>query len=417
MTAEIYLAGALLIDGDKVLPQISDVVSADDFQYEVCGAVFSAALELASRGETIDPLTVQKAAKRAGVELTDDTLRELMERTPTAANCVEYACHAHEDARTRRIKALAARIQEDNTSTPDELLETMQRETTAIRGGNYRRGLLSPADSMHRLIDHMTKVESGACSFIPSGFSRLDQILGDGFIRGGLYILGARPAVGKTTFAINLADSIKGNCLFVSLEMTPEQITAKRISRLTGLSATKLLSGKITDKEWTAVSLACGTAADGGLYLNSRYDLTVSRIQMLAQSVPELKAVIIDYLGLIRPATNGGKLYETTTQISRDLKQMAITLNVPVICLCQLSRTVENRENKRPRLSDLRDSGAIEQDADAVMFLYREDYYTGNTADGDPSLVELLVEKNRHGKCGSTAFSAWLTTNKLKEVP
>lgn len=416
MTAEVYLAGALLIDGDKVLPQISGLVSVDCFQYGACAAIFSAALELASRGEPIDPLTVQKAARRAGMELTDDTLRELIEGTPTAANCVEYAQQVYEDARTRRIKALAARIQEDNTSTPDELLETMQRETTAIRGGNYQRGLLSPADSMHRLMDHMVKAGSGECSFIPSGFQGLDQILGGGFIRAGLYILGARPAVGKTTFAINLADNIQGNSLLVSLEMSANQITARRISRQTSISSGKLLSGQLSENEWTAVGLACSALSQSGVYLNTEYDLTVSRIQMLAQSVPELQAVIIDYLALIQPATRCAKLYETITQISRDLKRMAITLDVPVICLCQLSREVENRENKRPRLSDLRDSGAIEQDADAVMFLYREDYYTGNTADEKPSLVELNVAKNRHGKCGGTKFTAWLGSSTFKEV-
>ena len=417
MTSEAYLAGAILIDGENVIRLISGVTTRNDFQTEVYGAIFSAAEALASEGSAVDPVSIQRYAKRKGAELSSELLSELMQITPTAKNCVEYARRVAEEARTRRIKDLAFQIQEDVVSSSDELLATLQRETEAIRGSSFQRGLLSPTDSMHRLMDHMAKVGSGARSFIPSGFPRLDQILGDGFIRGGLYILGARPAVGKSTFAINLADSIKGNCLFVSLEMTPEQITAKRISRLTGLSSTKLLSGKLSEQEWTSVALACSTLAKDGVYLNNRYDLTVQNIQLLAQSVPELQAVIIDYLGLIRPATPGGKLYEITTQISRDLKQMAISLNIPVICLSQLSRTVENRENKRPRLSDLRDSGSIEQDADAVMFLYREDYYTGGTADGDPSLVELSVEKNRHGRCGDVEFSAWLNTSTFKEVP
>ena len=162
--------------------------------------------------------------------------------------------------------------------------------------------------------------------------------------------------------------------------------------------------------------MSFSTISEQGVFINDRYDLTVQRIQLLAQKVPELRAVIVDYLGLIQPATRSGSTYENISQISRELKCMAISLNVPVICLCQLSRTVENRENKRPRLSDLRDSGAIEQDADAVMFLYREDYYTGGPADGQPSLVHLDVAKNRHGRTGDAEYNFWLSTSTFKEI-
>lgn len=340
-----------------------------------------------------------------------------MECTPTAANCVEYAHRVAEDAQKRRIKELAARIQEDNVSSSDEMLAVLQREADAIRGNNFQRGLLTPADTLRRFTDHVVEAGEGRRNFVSSGFLRLDQILGGGVIRGGLYILGARPAVGKSTFSINLADNIQGNCLLVSLEMTPEQITSKRVSRLTGLSSTRLLSGRVSDEDWTRIAMASNALYEQGVFLNSRYDLTVQQIQLLAQSVPELRAIIVDYLGLIQPATRGGSTYENISTISRELKRMAISLNVPVICLCQLSRTVENRENKRPRLSDLRDSGAIEQDADAVIFLYRQDYYTGGPADGQPSLVQLDVAKNRHGRTGQAEYSFWLPTSTFKEVP
>lgn len=229
--------------------------------------------------------------------------------------------------------------------------------------------------------------------------------------------MGARPAMGKSTYAINLADNIKGNCLYVSLEMTPEQIIAKRISHLTGLSTAKLLSGRVTEDDWTKIALAFTTLSEHEMQGNDRYDLTGQKIQLLAQSVSDLRAVIIDYLGLIQPDTRSGSSYENITQISRELKRMAISLNVPVICLCQLSRTVENREDKRPRLSDLRDSGAIEQDADAVMFLYRPDYYTGGQPDGQPSLTHLEVAKNRHGRTGQTDFNFWMASSTFLEIP
>lgn len=416
LSAEQYVAGAILIE-DQTIRAINGHVSADDFESEHCRIIFEAALSLSADDAAIDPVSIMGKAKQLGMELPRQYVVELMEVVPTAANCVEYALRVAEDARTRRIKELAMRIQEDGVSSSEELLAILQRETEAIRGSNFQRGLLSPSDTLRRFSDHVVEAGSGADNFISSGYLRLDEVLGGGFIRGGLYILGARPAVGKSTFAVNIADNIKGKCLLVSLEMTPEQIISKRVSRLTGLSSAKLMSGRVADQDWEQIGMAMAALSEQGVYLNSRYDLTVAQIQLLAQSVPELKAVIVDYLGLIQPGHRGGSLYESVSQTSRELKRMAISLNVPVICLCQLSRQVESRENKQPRLSDLRDSGAIEQDADAVMFLYRPDYYTGTEDDSQPSLVQLDIAKNRHGRTGETEFSFWLSTSTFKEVP
>lgn len=416
LTAEQYIAGAILLD-DKVIQPVSSIVVADDFKSEHCRAIFEAALSIAAENGTVDPVSIMSRAKQHGTELTREYVLELMELVPTAANCAEYARRVAEDARIRRIKELALQIQEDGVSSSEELLAKLQRETEGIRGSNFQRGLLSPADTLRRFSDHVVEAGSGADNFVSSGYIRLDEVLGGGFIRGGLYVLGARPAVGKSTFAVNLADNISGNCLLVSLEMTPEQIVAKRVSRLTGLSSTKLLSGRLSDPEWEKIGLAMCALSEQGVYQNSRYDLTAVQIQLLAQAVPMLRAVIIDYLGLIQPGQRGGSLYENVTQTSRELKRMAISLNVPVICLCQLSRQVESRENKQPRLSDLRDSGAIEQDADAVMFLFRSDYYTGQENNGQPSPVLLDVAKNRHGRTGQVEFSLWLSSSTFKEVP
>ena len=386
------------------------------FQLEAYRALYVAGLSLVDAGEPVDPVSIKAKAKQQGVELPEKLLVELMEIVPTAAYCVDYAHRVAEEARTRAIKDLATRIQEDSTSTPDELLSALQREMEAIRGSSYQRGLLTPCDTLHRFMDYVVQAGEKRDNFISSGYANLDNILGGGFIRGGLYILGARPAVGKSTFAINLADNIEGNALFVSLEMTPEQVTAKRVSRRIGVSSCRLLSGQLSDQVWEKVAMASSDISQRGLYLNNRYDLTVQQIALLAQAVPELRAVIVDYLGLIQPATRSASTYENISQISRELKRMAISLNVPVICLCQLSRQVESRQNKRPMLSDLRDSGAIEQDADGVLFLYRDDYYTSGPADGQPSAVELTVAKNRHGQTGETGFNLWLKYSYFKEA-
>lgn len=416
MNPEQYLCGAILISGDAVMKAIRGIVTPDCFQLEAYRAIFTAALSLLEDGTPIDPVSIAATAKRQGVELPSKLFLELMEIVPTAANCVDYAHRVAEDARKRRIKALAERIQADGVSTSDELLAALQREAQAIQGSNYQRGLLSPVDTLRRFMDYVVKAGEKRDNFISTGFPRLDGILGGGFIRGGLYILGARPAVGKSTFALNLADGIAGNLLFVSLEMSPEQILAKRVSRLTGYTASKLLSGQLPDKAWEAVAIATTSIDKSGVYINSRYDLTVQEIHLLAQSVPELRCIILDYLGLIQPATRSGSTYEQVSAISRELKRMAVSLNVPVVCLCQLSRKIEERKDKKPMLSDLRDSGAIEQDADGVLFLYREDYYTGSPADGFPSTVELTVAKNRHGKTGEDQFNFWLSSSAFREV-
>lgn len=416
MNPEQYLCGAILISGEAVMKAIRGIVTPDCFQLEAYRAIFTAALCLLEDGTPIDPVSIAATAKRQGVELSNKLLLELMEIVPTAANCVDYAHRVAEDARKRRIKALAERIQADEISTSDKLLATLQREAQAIQGSNYQRGLLSPVDTLRRFMDYVVQAGEKRDNFISTGFPRLDDILGGGFIRGGLYILGARPAVGKSTFALNLADGIAGNLLFVSLEMSPEQILAKRVSRLTGYTASKLLSGQLPDKAWEAVAMATTSIDKSGVYINSRYDLTVQEIHLLAQSVPELRCIILDYLGLIQPATRSGSTYEQVSAISRELKRMAVSLNVPVVCLCQLSRKIEERKDKKPMLSDLRDSGAIEQDADGVLFLYREDYYTGSPADGFPSTVELTVAKNRHGKTGEEQFNFWLSSSTFREV-
>lgn len=416
MNPEQYLCGAILISGDAVMKAIRGIVTPDCFQLEAYRAIFTAALSLLEDGTPIDPVSIAATAKRQGVELPNKLLLELMEIVPTAANCVDYAHRVAENARKRRIKALAERIEADGVSTSDELLAALQREAQAIQGSNYQRGLLSPVDTLRRFMDYVVQAGEKRNNFISTGFPRLDDILGGGFIRGGLYILGARPAVGKSTFSLNLADGIAGNLLFVSLEMSPEQILAKRVSRLTGYTASKLLSGQLPDKAWEAVAMATTSIDKSGVYINSRYDLTVQEVHLLAQSVPELRCVILDYLGLIQPATRSGSTYEQVSSISRELKRMAISLNVPVVCLCQLSRKIEDRKDRKPMLSDLRDSGAIEQDADGVLFLYREDYYTGGPADGFPSTVELTVAKNRHGKTGEDQFNFWLSSSTFREV-
>lgn len=409
---EVCLAGSILID-ERCLQEVQSIVSPNDFENERCRAVFVAACDLSMEGEKVDPISIAERAKRHGVLLEKEWILEAMEIVPTAANAGMYAHQVAEDARCRRVKSLAMQIIDNGVSASDELLADLQRGIEQIQGNTFRQGLNAPDDRIRGMFDHIIK--SGSTQFVPSGYAQLDRILGGGFIRGGLYIIGARPAVGKTTFALNLAENIKGNVLFVSLEMSPEAITAKQFSRLTGIYTSDILAGNGGDDLWTKLAAASVRISTSGIYLNRRYDMTPGQLQLLAQSVPDLQAVVVDYLGLILPSTPTASTYERISAISRELKRIALQLKVPVICLSQLSRGVESREDKRPRLSDLRDSGAIEQDADSVLFLYREDYYRPELDTGGSSVVELSVAKNRHGSLGKVEMLAFLQCSYFRE--
>ncbi len=409
---ETCLAGAILLD-EQCLPEVQNIVTANDFESELCRAVFIAACDLSAEGAAVDPVSISERAKRYGVTLRREWILDAMEIVPTANNASMYAHQVAEDARCRRVRSLAMQIVDDPLSTSDDLLADLQRGIEQIQTDSFCQGLNAPDDRIRGLFDHIIK--SGSSQFVPSGYDRLDKILGGGFIRGGLYIIGARPAVGKTTFALNLAENIKGNVLFVSLEMSPEAITAKQFSRLTGISVSDILTGKGGDEMWTKLATASVRISDSGIFLNRRYDLTPGQLQLQAKSVPDLQAIVVDYLGLLLPNTPTASTYERISAISRELKRIALQMKVPVICLSQLSRGVESREDKRPRLSDLRDSGAIEQDADSVMFLYRDDYYHPEFDAGGPSVVELSVAKNRHGSLGKVDFLAFLHSSYFRE--
>ena len=408
---ELSLVGSIFIDA-KALSLVRPIVKPDDFENRHCAAAYSAACALEDIGGVVDPVTILAQAKEMGTELTKEWVLQVMELTPTAVHAAHYAQLVAEAAKTRRIKELATNIAESGAGA-DELMAQLLRGAEEIRGGSMANGLKSPADRIHSLFDQIVK--TGSDQFISSGYNGLDKVLGGGFLRGGLYIIGARPAVGKTTFAINLAEKIHGDVLFISLEMSADSITAKQFARLTGVPTAQILTGAGGDELWERLAKASSALSQSGVYLNSRYDLTPGQIQGLAQSIPGLRAIIIDYLGLILPSTPCGSVYERTTAVSRDLKRLALQLDVPVICLSQLSRSVESRDNKRPKLSDLRDSGAIEQDADGVMFLYRGDYYEPDMTDGGPSFVELSIAKNRHGSLGRVDFAAYLHTGFFRE--
>ena len=407
--AECGVAGALLIDGDS-FRAVEGIVSADDFRFPLCRAVFEAASALALENGRIDARTI---VARCDADVDRQVLAKLIETTPTAANAPEYAKLVADHSRRRRACEIAQSILDDATSPTDTLIAQANGEFEALTQKASGGRLITTNESIIDFLDSLSSPQQT----VRTGYKKLDSKLGGGLLRGGLYLVAARPGMGKTSFALNLAERIKGNVLFVSLEMPHKQLMAKRIARITGINSSRLTLGDdFSDAEWDKIADATQTLSSSGLTVNRRDCNSVSEIGVCARGIKKLQAIFVDYIGLLR-ADGAGSRYETVSDNSAALKRLAVSLNVPIIALAQLNREAERRDNKRPQLADLRDSGSLEQDADAVLLLYRADYYANGDADEQkPSPLEVDIAKNRHAGRGQIGFDAYLPVNRIFEA-
>lgn len=423
LDAENAVVGSILID-PRCLPDVSQILSPEDFGAEVNKAIYRAALELSAKGQAVDPVLIRRETEKAGNAVPEQYILQLMDSTPTAANAKEYAELTRENAIRRGVLELATRTQTEANEggDPHELLAQLLTEAGALEREGTNKTLLGPMELALRWYEHRDRVDSGkSAAFVPTGYRDLDLILGGGLIASGMHVLAARPGMGKTTFALNIADRAArrvGPVLFVSLEMDDEQITAKRLARECGIQGSRLLmSSELTEGENQKMADASDRLLMHQLYVNAKPSATVAEIAAMARQVHGLKLIVIDYMGKIAWRKDSGKfsLYEATTQNSADVKTLARTFKVPVLVLCQINRESEKRSDKRPNLADLRDTGAIEQDADTVTFLYRQDYY-GNKADRDPYMpeeTECIVAKNRHAGTGECKLLFYPATSKF----
>lgn len=422
LEAEQGVIGSILIDS-RCLREVQEILAVDDFGSEACKAVYRAALLLDMRGEPVDPITILNESEQMGCAIPRQYIIEVMDTTPTAANVREYAKLTRENALRRGVAALVTGIQTraNENDDPHDMLADLSDGIRRLEQDGMSKGLLSPMDLASRWMDHRFKVDSGqSAAFVPTGYRDLDYILGGGLIASGMHVLAARPGMGKTTFALNIADRVAqriGPVLFISLEMDDEQITAKRLARESGIPGSKLLMSALTDEENMKMAQAMEKTSGTPLHVNAKPSATVAEIAALARQVRGLKLIVIDYLGKVARSKDTAKasLYESMTQNSADVKTLARTFKVPVLVLCQINRESEKRSDKRPNLADLRDTGAIEQDADTVTFLYRPEYY-GNQADKDPYMpdeTECIVAKNRHAGVGECKLAFFPATSKF----
>ena len=418
--AEQAVLGSMLIDA-RCVPEVIEKLRPEDLYVKQNRDIYETIYAMFNFSETIDPVTVLDHMRKNGV-FDENTSRsyilQLMEVTPTAANVAEYVEIVKDKALQRRLAEAAGDISgmvQEGAGSAQEMLDVAEQKIYAIRQGRASQGLTPLSSVVLDVLDRLEEL-SKQDSLIPglsTGLPDVDRAI-SGLNNSDLILLAARPGMGKTSFALNVllhVGKFSGKAaVFFSLEMSREQLAMRLISNESFVDNKKLVTGRLEDADWDKVALAAAALGRSQILIDDNPSLSVADMNAKCRRVDNLGLVVIDYLQLMQSA--GGKQHysgenrqQAVSDISRALKIMAKELNVPVICLSQLSRGPESRQDKRPMLSDLRESGAIEQDADIVMFLYRDDYY--NEDSEMHNLAECIISKNRHGETGKVELQ-WL---------
>lgn len=412
--AEASLLGAILIDTDAIV-KIADAITVQDFYDPRHARIYEALLALYEKRSPIDVLTLADQLKGTGfLDMVGGPayLTELTNYVPTAAHVEQYADIVAQKALRRRLIAASTdmvALGQDESKSLKELIEEAESRLFEVSQQHVKQSVVSLenilAESFERLDDlHKDKAKLRG---IPTGYKDLDNMLA-GLQRSDLFILAARPSMGKTAFVLNLAHKIATQAhepvLIFSLEMSKEQLVDRLLAMESGVDAWALRTGNLTDSDFERLGEAMGTLSEAKIFIDDTPGITVSDLRTKARREAhnqKLGLVIVDYLQLMsggsRYSSEGNRVQEIS-EISRGLKGVARELNVPLVALSQLSRSVENRSPQIPQLADLRESGSIEQDADVVAFLYREDYY--NPDSERKNIMDVLIKKHRNGPTG-----------------
>lgn len=413
LEAEKSVLGAILID-ESVISDIVTVIKPRDFYESKHQAIFDAMLKLFEKSSPIDLLTLTDQLKK-NKDLAkiggSAYLAELTNYVPTASHAEAYAKMVAQAATRRRLIKASSSITDlayEEGTTVDELLGKAEKEIFSVSDSNSVGDLVSLEDILTESFDRIEALHKnqGALRGVSTGYRDLDNMTA-GFQRSDLLILAARPAMGKTTFVTNLAYNVatiaKQPVLFFSLEMSKEQLVDRMLADASGVDSWKIRTGNLNDEDFSKLSEAMGEMAEAPIMIDDTPGLSILEMRTKARRAAhnrELGLIIVDYLQLMQASTrsNDGNRVQEVSEISRGLKLIARELNVPVVALSQLSRTVENRNPKIPQLADLRESGSIEQDADIVMFIYREAYYEPETE--RQNITDLIIAKHRNGPVG-----------------
>ena len=410
--AEQAVIGSMLID-PRCIAEVVKKLRAEEFYVRANRDVYETILAMFSYGQTVDPVTVIDQMKVRGVydENVPGYLAEIMRVTPTSANAMEYVQIIKDRALLRAISTVADEINTmvyEGSGSSEDVLEAAEAKLHAVREDRGSGGLKEIRHVMQNVFDAMSEAAASG-SRIPglsTGLPDLDDLI-LGLNKSELVIIAARPGMGKTSIALNIALNVamtqRKKVAVFSLEMSREQLVTRLLSRAALVPSQNLFTGRLTDQQWRDVSAAANTLSACDILIDDNSTLTVADMNAQCRTIRGLDLVVIDYLQLMSSAGGRGFSNESRTQavsdISRMMKVMAKQLGVPVICLSQLNRAAEARQDKRPLLSDLRESGSIEQDADVVIGLYREGY--NNRECENPNLAEAIVLKNRKGQTGT----------------
>lgn len=417
VSAEQAVLGSILIDND-VLGKVAAILKPSDFFRERYGWVFQSMLDLHGRHEPVDFVTLQMELERQG-KLADlggpAALTNLLSVSPTSFYAEHYAKIVQEMARRRHLISVAGKIAElayDNEQEIGGIMDEVQAMALAAGETTIRKGLRQVRDATKRVVDKINYLASnpGELMGVPTGFAMLDRILG-GFQKSDLIVLAARPGIGKSALAFTMAHSAakrhgKRVAIF-SLEMSDEQFVQRLLSQTSGIDSHQLRTGNIHENDWALLMEAANELSQLPLYIDDTGAVSIAHIRSECRRMAVeggIDMIIVDYMQLMSgiPGKKNENRQQEISAISASLKALARELNVPVLALSQLSRAVESRNDKRPMLSDLRESGAIEQDSDVVLFIYREDYYNEDT--DRANIADVIVSKHRHGATGTVSL-------------
>lgn len=410
--AEQCVLGSILIDPDTVLSSIMEVLTTKHFYDDTHAKIFSIISRLAINGVSIDPVEVLNQCLNENIFeseiIGNNYLANLMEKVPTVANAMGYCNIVIEKYNLRNLLNISNKLKDNIFSgkmDSQKILEVVSQEIFDIRQGNNKKGLVHIKDIMFSTYDNLCKMsglDKDKYRGLSTGFTNLDTTI-SGLNKSDLIIVAARPGMGKTSFALNIATYVSKSydkqVAIFSLEMSSEQLASRILSSEAMIDSYKLRIGRISGDDWINLAYAAENINKFNMYIDDTAGITVQTIKSRLQNIKNLGLVVIDYLQLMSSNINSDNRVTIISEITRNVKVMAKDLDVPVILLSQLSRSPESRTDKRPLLSDLRESGSIEQDADIVLFLYRDSYY--NKASEEKNVSECIVAKNRHGETGT----------------
>lgn len=423
--AEQAVLGAIFLE-PSALTTASEMLIPEDFYRASHQKIFEFMLKLNDKGKAVDLITVTE--ELAAAKILEDTggvpyLSELAASVPTAANIEYYAKIVEEKSILRRLIRTATTIASDGYTREDEveaLLGEAEKSILEVSGRKNVSAFHNIKDVLVRTYDNIEVMNNraGEITGIATGFSELDRMTA-GFQRNDLIIVGARPSVGKTAFALNIAQNVATksgeNIAIFSLEMGAEQLVMRMLCAEGNIDAQRLRTGTLTDEDWGKLTMAMGSLSNAGIFIDDTPGVRITDIRSKCRRLKQehgLGMILIDYLQLILGSGRAGEnRQQEVSEISRSLKALARELKVPVIALSQLSRGVEQRQDKRPMMSDIRESGSIEQDADVIAFLYRDDYYDRESE--SKNIIEIIIAKQRNGPTGTVSLAFVKEYNKF----